>query len=119
MYRMRRLLTLVLVATTYAQILYAPPAAAGLIGTDEVVPASQASSERDRVKALVARPEVAKQLQALGVPPENAKARVDALTDQEVHALANKLDALPAGGNFTDFQWIMIIIGAVIIALLI
>jgi len=118
MYRMRQWLNLILMASV-GTIGVAPPVAAELIGTDKMVPDSQASSERERVTALVARPEVAKQLQAMGVPPENVKARVDALTDQEVHALATRLDSLPAGGNFSDFQWIMIVIGAIIIALLI
>lgn len=117
--RIRRLFTAAVVATASGSIILAPPAAAGLIGTEQAVADSPAGSERERVNALVARPEVARQLQALGLPPENAKARVDAMTDQEVHALATRLDQLPAGGNFNDFQWVMIIIGVVIIALLV
>ncbi len=118
MHRIRQLLTLILVATAWGSAFYACPANAGLIGTDEVVATSQPGNERDRVQALVARPELAKQLQALGIPPEQAKARVNALSDQEVHALAGRLDALPAGGNFSEFEWIMILIGVVIIALI-
>jgi hypothetical protein len=114
-----RRLTLALVVTACGTLYGAPPAVAGMIGTDEAIPASQASAERARVKTLVARPEVARQLQALGVSPQNAAGRVDAMTNQEVHALANRIDSLPAGGNFTDFQWVMIIIGVVIIALLV
>ncbi|HLE67386.1 MAG TPA: PA2779 family protein [Burkholderiales bacterium] len=119
-HRMRRYLNVVLAAGLLGSIASVTPASAGMIGTEEAAVDSQASNERERVKALVARPEVAKQLQALGVPPEKAQARVDAMTDSEVRTLAGRLDALPAaGGNFTDFQWVMIIIGIVIIALLV
>jgi len=98
---------------------FTAPARAGTIGAEQVAAQSQAQAERERIKALVARPEIAKELQTLGVPPENAQARVDAMTDTEVAALAGKLDSLPAAGALSDFQWIMIIIGVVIIALLI
>ena len=77
--------------------LFASPAKAELIGTDQLV--SPPQSERERVKALVARPEVAKKLEQLGVLPKDAAARVDALTDAEVAVLAGKIDALPAGAD--------------------
>ncbi len=58
--------------------------------------------------------------QALGVPPEDAQSRVDAMTDSEVRTLAGRIEALPAAGaTFTDWQWVMILIGVIIIALLI
>ncbi len=91
------------------------PAQAGLIGTDKAV-APPPQSERDRVKALVARPEVAKKLESLGVPPSDAQARVDALTDEEVHTLAANLDALPAGGLATQ-EWLLIIIAVLLLVI--
>ena len=42
-----------------------------------------------------------------------------AMTDAEVRTLAGRIDALPAAGAFSDWQWVMILIGVVIIALLI
>ena len=50
------------------------PARAALVGTDEAAP-SAVQSERERVKALVARPEVAKKLETLGVLPTDARYR--------------------------------------------
>jgi len=118
-YRIRQFLNFVLAASLLGSTLWITPAAARMIGTDNVAAGAQASSERERVKALVARPEVAKQLQALGVPPQSAQSRVDAMTDAEVRTLAGRIDALPAAGAFTDWQWAMIIIGIIIIVLLI
>ena len=59
-------------------------ARAGMIVTDQA--------------ALEDRGAVAAQLQAFGIAPQDAMARVAALTDAEVAALAERIDALPAGG---------------------
>jgi len=91
---------------------YAAPAAAGMVGTGEAVQ----QSERERVKALVARPEVARKLETLGVPPKDAAARVDALTDAEIASLASRIDALPAGG-FETQEWLLIIIAILLLIL--
>lgn len=92
---------------------HSAPAAAGMIGTGEAV---QRQSERERVKALVARPEVARKLETLGVLPKDAAARVDALTDAEVASLAGRIDALPAGG-FETQEWLLIIIAILLLIL--
>lgn len=75
------------------------PARAALIGTEQAVIHTQAGSERDRVNAFLNRAEVQAELQKYGVSPEDAKARVVAMTDKEVHTLAQRLDTLPAGGD--------------------
>ena len=88
-------------------------ASAGLIGTDQVVSAVHAAAARDRVVSLIERADVARQLQAHGLTPENAKARVGALTDAEVSTLAAQLDSLPAGANSTGT--IMVILAIILI----
>lgn len=76
-------------------------ASAELIGTDQAVSAAQAAAARDRVVRLIERTEVARQLQAYGLTPENAKLRLNALTGSEVAQLAARLDSVPAGANGT------------------
>ena len=71
------------------------PASATIVATDEV----GASIERDRVKSFLDRAEVRERMQALGVDPDAARARVDALSDQEIATLAGGMDRLPAGGG--------------------
>lgn len=91
------------------------PARADLVTTDQVAqPPSAQDAERARVKALIARPEVARKLETLGVLPKDAQARVDALTDAEVASLAARIDALPAGG-LSDTNWILIIIAILVL----
>ena len=118
-FRIQQLINLVVALTLAGSTAWITPAGAGMISTDKVTGESQAANDRERIKALVARPEIAKQLEGLGVPPDKAQSRIDAMTDSEVRTLAGRIDALPAGGAFTDWQWVMIIIGIIIIVLLI
>ncbi len=74
-------------------------AIAGMIGTDQAVAAASFQGERTALLTTLSRADVAGQLQSQGVDPEAAKARVSAMTDQEVATLAGKIDSLPAGAN--------------------
>lgn len=72
-----------------------PPASAEIVSTDEIY----AGNERDRVRNFLDRADVRAQMQTLGVDADAARARVDALTDEEVTRLAGRIDQLPAGGD--------------------
>ena len=83
-----------------------PQAHAGLVSAD----AAQAAGDRERVKALIARPELAREIEKLGILPHEAAARVDAMNDAEVRELAGRLDALPAGGAISNQELLLVII---------
>lgn len=72
------------------------PARAGLVGTDQVIQQIQ-GTDRDRIVTFLSREDVQAQLKALGVSPREAKARVGALSDEEVARINGRLDELPAG----------------------
>ena len=91
---------------------------AELVGTEEAVAPAQADQDRERVRAFMARTEVVQQLQAAGVSREDAEARVRAMSDEDVRAVAGKLDSLPAGGRMTDFQLVVVILLSVILVVL-
>jgi hypothetical protein len=103
---MKKLLTGLLFAVTLA----APQAYAGMIAAE--------GSERERVMTLVERPEVAQALQKMGIPADQAKARVAAMSEAEVASLAGKLDALPAGGALGNQDFLFIIIVILLVVLL-
>lgn len=95
-----------------------PQAHAGLIATDEAVGSAQAKQERDQLRTLVERPEIAAQLEKMGIAPDQAKARVDAMSDSEVHWLAGKLGSLPAGGALSNTDLLLVIIILLLLVLL-
>jgi len=92
----------------------AAPARAELVGTER---STAIQSERERVQALIARPEVAHKLETLGVLPKDAQSRVDALTDEEVRTLASRIDALPAGAMSTQ-EWLLVIIAILLLIII-
>ena len=96
--KMKKLLT----SLTLALLLVAPQVQAGMIGTQD--------AERQRVKELVARPELAKELEKMGIVPADVQGRIDAMTDEEVRSLAGRLDAVPSGGELTTQEWLLIIV---------
>ena len=82
------------------------PASADMVSTEQL----QAGGERDRIKTFLEREEVRDQLQSMGVDADAARARVDALTDEEAHNLAGRIDALPAGGEIIGVLFAVFII---------
>ncbi|MNC85145.1 hypothetical protein D3C83_07280 [compost metagenome] len=52
-------------------------------------------------------------MQALGVDSAAARARVDALSDEEVAALADRIEQLPAGGH--DVVGVLLVIFIVLL----
>ena len=86
-------------------------ARAGLIGADQ---AAAAQSDRGMVMSVLSRAETTAQLQAQGIDPTMARERVAAMTDQEVHALAQDIQAAPAGAmNAGGWLAVIVIIGLV------
>jgi len=81
----RRLIASLLVACIALPL----PAQAGMIATD---------AEREHVALVLERADVQARLVTLGVDPAAVRARVAALNDDEVAALAARIDTLPAGG---------------------
>ena len=83
---------------------------AGLVGTDKVAVSAQSQSERERIRAFLDREDVRNELQTQGVDVNTAKARVDALTDEEVQKVAGKLDKMPAGGDILGILFTIFVI---------
>jgi len=86
---------------------------AGMIGTEQLV-SSTSSADRTTVLNVLSRTEVASQLQSLGINPAQARDRVQAMSDQEISALASRLDSLPAGASSSGGVILVIIIVAAV-----
>lgn len=70
---------------------------AGMVGAEQVSPGT--SAERSMVQQMLQRGDVIRELQSAGVDPKAAQDRAATMSDEEIHALAGKLNSLPAGGD--------------------
>lgn len=90
-------------------------ARADIVTTDQLTAQHQADADRAKVASFIERADVKQRLQAMGVEGVFAKERVAALDDQEIHALAQKIDSMPAGGALTNYDIIIILLIAILV----
>lgn len=82
---------------------------AGMIGADQAAATTQSQTQRSMVLSVLDRAETAAQLQAQGIDPADARARVATMTDQEVQQLTQDMHTAPAGA-ITSGGWLAIVI---------
>ncbi|MDQ6997895.1 MAG: PA2779 family protein [Mariprofundus sp.] len=75
-----------------------PVAQAAIVTTDQVIAMQDTNADRERVIAFLDRADVQQELVKQGVSPDEAKARVAHLNDEELAMLSGNIDELPAGG---------------------
>lgn len=78
----------------------AAPAQAALIGAEEVVAAQSRQDAEQKISTALARDDVSSTLEKLGVGKDEVRDRVAALSDEEINTLSDRIDRLPAGGDF-------------------
>ena len=88
----------VLVLTVGFTFTFIMPGHAAMVETEALLQARDAASARQMVRACLQRDAVAAQLEAWSVPVRQARARVDAMTDEEILDLAQRIESMPAGG---------------------
>ena len=112
---MKRLIVVLLVVVFGFQSLVIVPAQAAMVSTADIVAGdSSLASDRDRLNALIQREEVREEFRRQGVDPDEAAARVAALSDAEVAEITARIDELPAGQNA-----IAVIVGAAVLVFLV
>ena len=92
-------------------------ASAAMIGTEKLLTAGRHQESRDYLHQLMERQQIKGVLIAQGIDPEEAKQRIESLTDEEIALVAHKLDDLEAGRGVFIFS--MIIIGVIVAAFII
>ena len=95
-----------------------------MVGTEAVVEtATRVETDRARLRALLLRDEARTQLETYGITRDEAAARLDALSDDEIAQIAGKLDALPAGGTnssgYEALAYLVILAVVAVIAVLV
>lgn len=75
------------------------PLLAAMVTTEETFNQIKAQDARDNLKTLLSRNDIKNALISQGIDPDEAKARIDSLSDSEVIEVADKIEQLPAGGG--------------------
>lgn len=101
---------------TSVMLILSPFAHADIVDTQDLAMHSQAEQDRAKVQSFVERASVKEKLEAMGVGGLLAKDRVAALSEQEVHALAKRIDAMPAGGTLSQMDMVIILLIAILVA---
>ncbi len=76
--------------------------------------------DKATIEHFVSRADVQKKLQDLGLSAVVTAQRIALLNDDEARALADKINALPAGGNFSSLSSsdiIILLLGAILLVL--
>ena len=103
-----RLISVSIVCMGFAQV-----APAGMIGTAYMLDDESRAASLSRIEVLLARADVASQLEAFGVDQALVVERLNGLSNAELLELEGRLDSQVAGGD------ILALIGAVFVVLLI
>jgi hypothetical protein len=90
------------------------PLLAAMVPTEATIYQFKAQDARDHLKTLISRNDIKNALISQGIDPDEAKARVDSLSDSEVIEVADKIEQLPAGAGVFGA-----IIGAALIVFLV
>ena len=109
---MQYLKQLVIYFLVLASSLFGMPtlSSAAIVSTDALVQGAASSANRDKVQAFLAREDVRSGMARQGLRAEDALARVNAMTDEEVATLAGRVDSAPAGGDVLGLAFTIFII---------
>lgn len=102
-------------AMSVLMLAQAPLAQAEIVDTVALAQQNQAEQDRAKVDAFIERANVKERLVAMGVTGLLAKQRVESLSEAEVHALAQRIDTLPAGGNLSNTDLILVLLIAILV----
>ena len=100
LHRLRRCrLFSALLAVSILFISVQPAVNAAIVSTSDMVATEQTKVDREYLLSSLEREEVRTALTSQGVDLEMAKQRVASMTDEEIRALNQKMEEMPAGGG--------------------
>ncbi len=100
----------ILVTTCMLSASILQPAIAAVISTETAIELEARQTQIDHINDILAQEDLRIMLVRLGVDPEHASARVQALTNEELQALQQSLEDLPAGGGVLEVIGIVAIV---------
>ncbi len=105
-----RAIVVAVIAGLFVTSMPMPRAQAALVTSEDLATQRSVAADRARINDLMAREDVQRELKTYGITAEEAQARVNSMTDEEVMQVAGRLDQLPAGQSALG-----VIVGAAVI----
>ena len=93
------------------------PAKAAMVGTEKLLISDRNQETRSYLQQMMSRKEIQEALVARGIDLQEAKIRIDSLTDSEIEQILEKINDLPAGG--IDAAFVLIIVGVIVVLFII
>lgn len=90
-----------------------------MVTTEDLATQNQADADRAKVRSFLERANVMERMRAMGVDGMAAKDRVAALSQEEVHALAQRIDSMPAGATLGTTDIIVILLVVILVAIIV
>ncbi|MDP3021872.1 MAG: PA2779 family protein [Sulfuricurvum sp.] len=91
----RFILSFVLSITLFAQV-----SLAQMASTEAVLSPSVQVDSHEKVNQFIAREDVAKTFEQMGVDSKMIEKRIALMSDEEISKISSQIDTLPAGGDF-------------------
>ena len=115
---LRRIAIMLVVSMALLSIV--PQVDAAFISSDESFSYNMRQQDTATIKKVLEQKLVKQRLKALGYSEDEVKARLDKLSDNELHRFATQLDALAAGGDVLGvLVAILVIVGIIALILFI
>ena len=97
---------------------YYQSVSAAMIGTQTMLRPDRSQNTRAYIHGLISREDIQKVLVARGINPQEAKARIASLSDDELEMISENFNVQPAGGDGTGFAVVVTMV-IMIIAILV
>ena len=91
---------------------------AAMIDTETIMDSARGREAREYLHQLMARKDIQAAIVAHGIDADEAWARINSLSDDEVIRIADQIDQLPAGGGLIEFLVIIILAGFIVLVIL-
>ena len=91
---------------------------AAMIDTETIMDSARGREAREYLHQLMARKDIQAAIVAHGIDADEAWARLNSLSDDEVIRIADQIDQLLAGGGLAEFLLIIILVGFIVLVIL-
>ena len=91
---------------------------AAMIDTETIMDSARGRQAREYLHQMMARKDIHDAIVSQGIDPNEAWARINSLSDNEIIRIADQIDQPPAGAGLIEFLVIIILAGFIVLVIL-